>query len=295
MIALIASLALMWFIQHRFDILWNQAFRGLSLVLLATMIGLVVLLARRARAPSNPPDRRLVIQLVVATFALLLLGKMFLNVLLLHYGFALAMPAALVTIALVASWWPNAIDRAGGTGAVLRATAVSAVGLVLYIHLHFFHMLAAEKVTLVGTGADAFWADAVVRDARGNRHEFDHRGRAVNHVLDALAKLPRGATLAAVPEGTMINFLSRRPNPTPYVNLMPPEVLMFGQERILRAYQQRPPDYIVLVLKSDPADYGYKSFARDYGKEIYGWIEANYRQVPVPTEPTYPMVLLERK
>ena len=69
----------------------------------------------------------------------------------------------------------------------------------------------------------------------------------------------------------------------------------FMEARILEAYERRPPDYIVLVLPSNPADYGYKSFARDYGARIYRWIEANYRQVPAPTEPTYPLVLLERK
>jgi len=92
----------------------------------------------------------------------------------------------------------------------------------------------------------------------------------------------------------MLNYLSRRENPTGFINLMPPEVLMFGQNRILRAFEVNPPDYIVLVLRSDPADFGYKSFAADYGKEIYRWIEQNYRQVPAATDPRYPMLLLER-
>jgi hypothetical protein len=93
----------------------------------------------------------------------------------------------------------------------------------------------------------------------------------------------------------MLNYLSRRTNPTPYINLMPPEVLMFDQERILRAFQQNPPDYILLVLGSDPATFGFKSFASDYGKLIYDWIAQNYRQVETPVEPAYPLRLMERK
>ena len=286
-VSLVVSCVAFFFV-YRGALVLPDDFRGLTLVLLGTFVGLLVGVARRGRADA--PDARLVMQFVVATFALLMLGKMLLNVLLYHYGFALAMPATLVTIALLASWWPNFIDRRGGTGAVLRGAAAAATLFLVGLHLHFHDIMGGGKATRVASGRDAFWADVPRLNLSGG-----HRGRAVNLMLEALARLPAHATLATVPEGTMINYLARRPNPTPYVNLMPPEVLMFGEERILRAYERRPPDYIVLVLPSNPADYGYKSFAQDYGARIYRWIEANYRQVPAPTEPTYPLVLLERK
>jgi hypothetical protein len=287
LIALVIASITFWFV-YRGALVMPDDFRGLTLVMIGTFIGLLVLVARRGRAAS--PDPRLVMQFVLTTFALLMLGKMLLNVLLYHYGFALAMPASLVTVALLLSWWPNFVDRRGGTGAVLRGAAVAAVLFVIGLHLHFYAIMGGGKAARVAAGADAFWADTPRLNLSGG-----HRGRAVNLMLDALARRPAHATLATVPEGTMINYLARRPNPTPYVNLMPPEVLMFGEERILRAYQESPPDYIVIVQRSDPADYGYKSFAHDYGKRIFAWIESNYRQVPVPTEPTYPMLLLERK
>ena len=287
-IALVVASTIFWFVYRR-AIVMPDDFRGLTLVMLGTFAGSLVRVARRGRGSASP-DARLVMQFVVATFALLMLGKMLLNVLLYHYGFALAMPAALVTAALLVSWWPGFVDRRGGTGAVLRGAGVAAVLFVIGLHLHFHQIMGTGKATRVAAGADAFRADVPKLNLSGG-----HRGRAVNLMLDALARLPAHATLATVPEGTMINYLARRPNPTPYVNLMPPEVLMFGEERILRAYQERPPDYIVIVQRSDPGDYGYKSFAHDYGRRIYAWIESNYKLVPAPTEPSYPMLLLERK
>jgi hypothetical protein len=286
-VALLIASVIFWFV-YRGALVMPDDFRGLTLVMIGTFVGTLVVALRRGRATA--PDPRPVMQFVVASFALLMLGKMLLNVLLYHYGFALAMPAALVTAALLVSWWPNFIDRRGGTGAVLRAAGAAAVLFVIGLHLHFYVIMGTGKMTLVASGTDAFWADVPRLNLSGG-----HRGRAVNLMLAALSRLPAHATLATVPEGTMINYLSRRTNPTPYVNLMPPEVLMFGEERILRAYQESPPDYIVIVQRSDPADYGYKSFAQDYGKRMYAWIESNYRQVPVPTEPTYPLLLLERK
>jgi hypothetical protein len=102
--------------------------------------------------------------------------------------------------------------------------------------------------------------------------------------------LPSGATLATVPEGAMINYLSRRENPTGYINLMPPEVAMFGQSRIVGSFAAHPPDFILLV-QSDPSDYGYRSFA-DYGGEIDRWVQTNY--IPLPTAPQSMLLMKKR-
>ena len=64
-------------------------------------------------------------------------------------------------------------------------------------------------------------------------------------------------------------------NPTPYVNFMPVEMLMFGERSMLAAFQARPPDYVVLISK-DTSEYGYRTFGRDYGTNLYAWIVARY-------------------
>jgi hypothetical protein len=249
--------------------------------MLVATSGLLVVIVRLGR--RDEADCRLVMQFVVACFAMLMLGKMLLNVLLFHYGFALAMPATLVTVALLASWWPNFIDRRGGSGAILRGAAVAAVGLVIFVHLRVYGEYFSEAPVVVAPGTpDTF-------------RSGDRRANSVNLMLDALRRLPSHATLATVPEGTMINYLSRRRYPTRFTNLMPPEVIMWGQQRILDELRATPSDYVVVVRGSNPADYGYKSFAADYGRDIFAWIMANYREVPARTDPAYPLMLMERK
>ncbi|BEQ13659.1 hypothetical protein FAK_07250 [Desulfoferula mesophila] len=73
----------------------------------------------------------------------------------------------------------------------------------------------------------------------------------------------------------MINYLSRRLNPTAIINFMPPEIFMFGEENILASIKDNPPDYAVLV-HSDTSEYGYKFFGIDYGVAIMERIRQHY-------------------
>ena len=107
----------------------------------------------------------------------------------------------------------------------------------------------------------------------------DARGDAVNTILDEIGRhVPSDATLAVLPEGVMINYLSRLNSPTPYINFMPPEMIVFGESNILAAFQDNPPDFVVLVHK-DTSEYGPRFFGRDYGQQLFNWIRDNYRPV----------------
>ena len=218
----------------------------------------------------------------MSIFATLLLAKMALNVRIMQYGFALAMPAVLGMVAIFVCWIPRETDKYGGNGAVVRAAMIPIFALLVAVHLSVYGRFFHDKPIAVGSGADRFYCG-------------DARGVAVNRMLRELSLLPREATLVSIPEGVMLNYLARRTNPTKYINFMPPEMLMFGQLNILAAFDQHPPDYIVLVLRSDPASYGYKSFAADYGAEVFRWVTDHYITVPTETEPSYPLMLLRRR
>ncbi len=129
---------------------------------------------------------------------------------------------------------------------------------------------ATKRLTVsVGTGPDQFWADAqradIVNDA----------------ILAAEQIIPANKTVACFPEGIMINYLSRRQTATPYVNFNPPDLLLFGEDRMLAAMNATPPDYIFLVHK-DTSEFGERFFGRDYGRKLFAWIEENYREQPLP-------------
>jgi hypothetical protein len=96
----------------------------------------------------------------------------------------------------------------------------------------------------------------------------------------------------------MINYLARRMNPSPHALLMPVEVLLYGEDRILSDLQARPADYVLLVHK-DTSEFGAAFFGRDYGRRITTWIAANYRPVvrigaPPLRDDRFGMLLLQR-
>jgi hypothetical protein len=86
-------------------------------------------------------------------------------------------------------------------------------------------------------------------------------------------------TLAVLPEGVMLNYLTRRDNPTPYV-VFAFEVWAFGEQTMLAAYEKNPPDYIVLVQR-DSSEYGMKYFGQQkgYGFDVMRWVNTNYEPV----------------
>lgn len=275
LIIVIASLAAGFaFYHYRVNLgVWQGSLRGLTIV--SPLIAIwMTLLAVRNRNPDA------IIRCVISVFAAVLLAKIFFNVLAYHYGFALAMPATLVAIAAVMGWLPNELDRRGQFGCAVRSVAMPAIGLFVFVYLFVFGTMYVKKAGMLGQGPDAFYSD--------------RRGYPVDVMLQFLAQLPREAMVAVVPEGVMINYLSGRPNPTPFINLMPPEVLMFGQERILRSFSEHPPDYIIINRLADPKEYGFKDFG-EYAPGISNWIEANYVEANLNLSPNFEFRLLRKR
>jgi len=234
---------------------WLEAPRALPLVTL----GLAVAAGGGRLGPRRVPA------LALAVFALALLAKIFFNVHAYHYGFALAMPATLLVVVALVGWAPAAITARGGCGALFRAVALACLLVAALTHLEVSGRRFAAKTHRVGGGADALLADA--------------RGPVVEAALGAVARqVAEGQSLAVLPEGVMLNYLSRRPSPTPYTNFMPPELAFYGEERMLAALRATPPDYVALVHK-DTREYGVRFFGRDYGQRVYAWIRRNYREV----------------
>ena len=84
-----------------------------------------------------------------------------------------------------------------------------------------------------------------------------------------------GATLNVMPEGIMLNYLARRPSTTRYVNYMPTEFRLFGEEAILSALEAAPPDWIALVEK-ETSEYGVHYFGLAFGQTVGQWIAGHY-------------------
>jgi hypothetical protein len=239
---------------------WIEAARPLPLFALLLLVPPIA--AAWRKTTEAEARRRAILATSFGLYALAMLAKMFLHARINMYGFALAMPATMVLVAALASWIPAWIERAGGSGSLFRGFALGALGVAIVAHLGFMHVFLSQKTVVVGEGKDAFRADA--------------RGKYVNAAVAAIrAKLRPGGTLAAMPEGIVLNFLARAKAPSRYINYMPPEVLMFGEERIVADLREHPPDLVAIVHKST-AEYGLPWFGVDYGANLMAFVRAWY-------------------
>ncbi|MCH7866520.1 MAG: hypothetical protein IH881_02410 [Myxococcales bacterium] len=240
-----------------------QAPRPLAILVPLMLLGLMVKLVRQKQRGVEV-SRLNVSQVVVLAFCLVLQLKMALNTQFNHYGFALVVPSALVFIVMLINSGSALVERFSGSQWVFRlgvaaAVAWIAIGIATRTQERF-----ADRPHTIGRTPDQMRSDT--------------RARYVERALDELAKAEPGASVAVLPEGVMLNYLTRRVNPTPYINFMPPEMLLYGETEIIEAFKSSPPDYVVFMHKNTRL-YGYEFFGRDYGRRLYRWVLFNYNLV----------------
>jgi hypothetical protein len=257
----IAFAAVVWLVWGRIQ--WQDAARPLPVVMAILIGAWCVLLVRRR--DDEQVRHRTILTISLLIFAALCLGKMALNVRLRHYGFVLALPATLMTCVALSEWLPRSVQRFHGDGRVVLGAVIALIAAVAILHVAASAQWLGRKIVSVGAGVDAFLADS--------------RGAEVNQLLAYIDRhFPPDATLAVVPEGSMLNYLSRRANPTGILTIMPTEVAVFGEERILAAFIAAPPDYVI-VLHRDTSEHGAQFFGRDYARALGAWIDAHYEDV----------------
>jgi len=244
---------------------WLLMPRPLPLALAPVLVGLLTLWWTRPVSADVP--RRLIRSISLVVFAVMLLPKIILNLRVAHYGFFLAMPAAIVLVLAMIAWLPAYIDKRGGYGAAVRMLGIAVLVVTIGAHFRMNNFVVDSKIVPVGKGSDAF------------RTWNTDRGRSVAQALPKIETLigPE-QTLVVLPEGVMLNYLTRRITPIPHINFMPLELIMFGEDRILDDLRDTPPHFIVLAHKAT-SDYGYRFFGRDYGQRIMHWVNENYEVI----------------
>ena len=145
------------------------------------------------------------------------------------------------------------------------------VGLVLFVGMgNLFdqsQIIYAQKTASVGSGTD----EIVTYNATADKTKAIRAA-----LLWTQTYMPHDATLAVLPEGVMLNYLTRHPNSTPCLDWNPTMFPMFGQTRMTDALETHPPDYIFLV-EWDSSDFGVGYFgSSDYGFGLMQWIQENY-------------------
>ncbi|MGB8354140.1 MAG: glycosyltransferase family 39 protein [Chthoniobacteraceae bacterium] len=248
---------------------WMQC--GRALPLLSPIICLHLLWSRW-KASEPDVSLNLVFPILWSVFGFVLLAKMGLNCRIWHYGFVLAMPAALSVVYYLGYFLPNALKGFGVNVVLFRGTVYVLLGVGIFSLLgrsiQFYHL----RDLPVGKNGDmSYMFDP----------DFDPTGKDLNLVLDWFeANVPAGATFVAIPHGLGINYLTRHADPVRYTEFIPHVLQTYGNHRIAKQLEAAHPDYIVLV-HVDTTEHGARFFGEspEYGAEILRWINTTYRPV----------------
>ena len=182
------------------------------------------------------------------------------------------MPAFVAAIYLLLWQLPGVLEGYGVRRNFFRATiCILLMTAFLRLFVQSQHVLN-EKTVAVGEGSDK-----VVTFSAQNHPA----GPAVQSALGWLQDNARAeATLAVLPEGVMVNYLSRRINPTKYLIWNPAEMVGLGQNTMVASFRENAPDYVMLIHR-DHSEYGVKFFGQEerFGLKLMQWIEANYEPV----------------
>jgi hypothetical protein len=249
--------------------LWPAEFKPLILIALVCTASGISRFVRIDKTSSH--QHRIALIALISTFAFLLLGKIFLDVRIYQYGCWLAMPAGMLLVGLIFGAIPKWISQRGGGGNVFQAGAAG-----IWITVLAFYLLQ----TRIGLT----WAtDSIATDGDGFFGRYDRAPYIDRAVTVADQIIPPDKTLAVMPEGVIINYLSRRKSSIPYLNFNPPDLALYGEKNILDSLRHSSPDYIFLVNKQD-SGFGTTYFGRDFGIDLYNWIIQNYTQIQVDAD-----------
>ena len=251
-------------------------FRPLPLILL--LFGIFI---KWGLAKGKAVTPQMVGLAVFLCFALLMLFKIYFDANISGYGFILALPAVLVLVVIMLEFLPKMIDGLfKGSEDLVCSISFLLIGVVVLFYVNQSKIYYSARDFEITHGRDQIIS--FNPQVSGYSLQFQE---ALNFVNTHLG--PR-ETFLVLPEGTLLNYLTRRDTGTHYFKLGPAEEDLWEQDAVLRDFRQHPPDYIFYKL--------WRGFGRkSYSYKIFSWIRANYRQVDVVKTPdqTY-MVIVKR-
>lgn len=264
---LLPSLLLLLYllVSYQNFISWLDLARPLPLLLFVALVYLVI---KRYNGNNNVLSSHLSF-IIAITFALVLMLKIVLNVRIYHYGFALAMPAIIIMIILL--FVSPSLNNSTRIYAPLLLSFIALFLLfTFYKHISYTSQIMSIKTTTVGNQEE----NIITYDPR-----FSDKGAVAQKAINIIQsnKIPSD-TFAVLPEGVMLNYLTRTPNPMKYFVSTPPFVTGDDEAIFIEELKKKAPTYI-LVTNQDSIEYGRHHFGSDYAINIMTWINANYRHI----------------
>jgi hypothetical protein len=196
-----------------------------------------------------------------------------------HFGFYQAAFAGMVAAAVMVSEIPRWTGEGiwGRRLAALGSLTVLGMGCVSVAGQSA--LIRADQTQPVAEGRDRFYAFGP---------EVDQTGFLVNWAVERIHGVPPKATLLVLPEGEMINYLSRRE--------MPVTDFFTDEDLYIQKLGRTRPDYVILIAR-DLREHGIAQFGAPGNPEerVLPWVLQNYTVAAVPPSGAKSAMLLRRK
>lgn len=248
---------------------WNEVGRTIPALLI--LAGLLEL-SRMGRARSDARvDAATATRILLWLAAAVLLVRMALNPRVYHYGFYQAALAAIVAIATLLSVVPDRFALVGTARICYQALLIVVIlyggGAVAWDSADRF----ALQEQPVGTGPDQFYAYA---------SDVEPSGALVEAARRYLTADRSAQTLLVLPEGIMLNYLTRLPSPASIYVFQPAFLTPAERKILMEQLHADPPDRVVFITR-DLQEFGVRRFGEspESGREILEFVENNYQPV----------------
>lgn len=233
---------------------------------LPVLLALTILL--NLRPVLRDADGSTTMFFLAAIYGIGLLPKILLRVGWSHYGFVLAMPGTLVLIHAavhsIPAWWKSRRR----SGRCFQAIAAGLLVACAFAVTWSWIRIDLSKTVVVGDRGDRFYGEP----------RYDGRTLPTVKTLIYLRRnMLAGESLMVFPNGVMLNYLLRKPNPTPYIMFNPWESLVHGgEDRIADQIISAAPDYAV-VVSMDLTIHGRGNFGSpEFGGRIRKFLDEYY-------------------
>jgi len=243
---------------------WNNIGQGLLGVLIIYGFIKIISMYRNfdRLAHSN------IYQLLIFTLALSLLARMLLNGRIYQYGFIQSCLATIVVCSFLIYEVPKILNGLVNLN-IIYNILISALILSFIVSICIqSDSLYNAKTLKIGNGFDEFYSFP---------KEISQSGDLLNFYLAAMKKLDEKTKLVVLPEGIMLNYLSRKLSPCYRDSFFTSST---EETKILTQLKHNQPDYI-LFLPRDLKEYGVNNYGSEgeSGYSLKQWIIANYHKV----------------
>ena len=210
--------------------------------------------------------------LLLSVFSGLLLMKTIFNARIEHYGFYLSLPSVILLIVMIIWFLPEFLKKKGEGALLFRNVMILIIIIIVGKFVFSSNGFYRMKTFSIGKNYDR-----IKTYEQTNLYFYGYAiKKTINWINDNIGKKE---TFAVLPEGVMLNYLTRRKNPTKYTNFMMPELICYGENNIIKDFEFNSPDYIILIHQLPSEQYGVGHFGKGslYGEKIMKWINKNYK------------------